>query len=194
MAGAGRGYERIFYVTIGSGIGGGLVDHGVIDEGQGLGAGEIGHTWLPDPVTGEPEKLELLCSGWSIGRRARQRILDGQLSLLSDLVGGDIEKISAKAVYEAAERGDSLSLAILTETCETLGLAIANVIALLHPERVVVGGGVSLMGDLFWDRLRDAVARRVFGPFRNSWCVTKAALGEDVVVVGGVLLGLFQVG
>ena len=190
IAGAGRGCDRIFYMTIGSGIGGGLIDRGIIDEGQGLGAAEIGHTWLPDPVTGKPEKLELLCSGWSIGRRARQRALDGRSSLLNDLVDGDIEKISAKIVYEAAESGDSLALAILNETCETLGLAIANVIALLHPEKVIIGGGVSLMGNLFWDRLRDAVARRVFGPFRDSWCIAKASLGEDVVVVGGILLVL----
>lgn len=190
MVGAGQGCDRVFYMTIGSGIGGGLIDRGVIDEGQGLGAGEIGHTWLPDPGTGKPEKLELVCSGWSIARRARQRVLDGQQSILRDLVGGDLEKISAKTVYQAAESADSLSLAILAETCETLGLAIANVIALLHPERVIIGGGVSLMGNLFWDRLRDSVARRVFGPFRDSWCVSKALLGEDVVVVGGVLLAV----
>ena len=73
--GAGRGLKRVFYVTIGSGIGGGFVADGKIDDGQGLGAGEIGHTWVPDPAAhGKPEKLERVASGWSIGRRAAQRM------------------------------------------------------------------------------------------------------------------------
>ncbi|MFH1739508.1 MAG: ROK family protein [bacterium] len=190
VAGAGKGCDRVFYITIGSGIGGGWIDHGVIDEGQGLGAAEIGHNWVPDPATGKPEKLELVCSGWAIGRRAKALVQGGQSSLMTDLTNGILENISAETVYKAAEDGDSLALRILTETCETLGVGIANVIALLHPEKVIIGGGVSLMGDLFWDNLRDAVARLVFGPYRDSWCVTKALLDEDVVVVGGVLLGL----
>ena len=73
VQGAGVGCGRIFYITIGSGIGGGLITDGAIDEGQGRGAAEIGHTWVPDFESGLPAKLESLCSGWAIGRRSPWR-------------------------------------------------------------------------------------------------------------------------
>lgn len=168
--GAGKGFRRIFYVTLGSGIGGGLVVDGRIDEGQGLGAGEIGHTWVPDPRTGRPEKLELVASGWSIGKRG----------------GG-----TAEAVHQAAERGDAGAKTLLEETAEALAIGISNVIALLCPERVILGGGVSLMGPLLWEPLRAKVAGRFgFQPFAGRYEIVPSALGEEVVVIGAVLLGV----
>ena len=142
MIGAGRGFSRVFYMTIGSGIGGGWILDGKIDEGQGLGAAEIGHTWLPDPETGEPDRLEQLCSGWSIGRRTREAIEFGEQSSIPKLCGGDIKQITAKTVYMAAEQDDLLALSILDNTCKTLALAICNIIALYHPEKIIIGGGV----------------------------------------------------
>ena len=174
--GAGKGLRRIFYITIGSGIGGGLVVDGKIDEGQGLGAGEIGHTWVPHPGTGEPEKLELVASGWSIGRRASPRMGEGA---------------TAASVYAAAEKGDAHAKALLEETIEALAIGISNVIALLCPERVILGGGVSLMGPLFWDPLRAKVAGEFgFKPFAGRTEIVPSALGEEVVVIGATLLGL----
>jgi glucokinase len=173
--GAGRGFGRIFYVTIGSGIGGGLVVGGVIDQGQGLGAGEIGHTWVPDPRTGAPEKLELVASGWSIGRRGGERLG---------------KELSAAEVYTLAEKGSGPAREVLEEAAEALALGISNMVALLHPERVILGGGVSLMGPLFWDALRSKVRRFEFGPFAGRYEIVPAALGEEVVVIGAVLLGL----
>lgn len=174
--GAGKGLRRIFYVTIGSGIGGGLVIDGQVDEGQGLGAGEIGHTWVPHPDTGEPEKLELVASGWSIGRRARSRMG---------------EDATAEKVYAAAEKGDPYAKALLEESAEALAIGISNVVALLCPERVIPGGGVSLMGPLFWEPLRAKVAGEFgFKPFAGRTEIVPSALGEEVVVIGAVLLGL----
>jgi len=188
--GAGRECRRVFYITIGSGIGGGWIVDGVIDEGQGLGAAEIGHTWVPDPDTGEPQKLEWLCSGWGIGNRAREAVEEGESSLLLNLCGKDPSRIDAKMVYAAAERDDLLACTLLDETCSTLALALCNAVALLHPQRIVIGGGVSMMGPLFWDNLRGKIERYVFQPFAGTFDVVPAALGEDVVVVGGALLGL----
>jgi len=169
MRGAGKGFRRIFYVTIGSGIGGGLVVDGKIDEGQGLGAGEIGHTWVPDPRTGKPEKLELVASGWSIGKRG----------------GG-----TAEAVHAAAEKGDAAARKLLDETAEALAIGISNVVTLLHPERVILGGGVSLMGPLLWGPLRAKAAEFGFKPFAGRYEIVPSELGEEVVVIGAVLLGL----
>jgi len=175
MRGAGAGRRRIFYSNIGSGIGGGFVVDGRIDEGQGLGAGEIGHTWVPDPGTGKPEKLELVASGWSIGKRASRRL--GR-------------EVTAVEVHALAEKGDAVARQVLGESAAAVALGIANVVALLHPERVILGGGVSLMGPLFWDPLRAALSERAFAPFARTFDLVPAALGEEVVVVGAVLLGL----
>jgi glucokinase len=174
--GAGEGLKRIFYITVGSGVGGGLVIDGVPDVGQGLGAGEIGHTWVPDPETGKPDRLEHVASGWSIGKRGSRRL--GR-------------ELSGAEVAALAEKGDAAAKRVVEESAEALAIGIGNVLALLHPQRFIVGGGVSLMGDLWWAPLRQALAERFsFQPFAQSTDVVPSALGEEVVVIGAVLLGL----
>jgi len=186
--GAGEGAGRLFYITIGSGIGGGCVVDGRIDGGQGLGAAEIGHTWVPHPETGAPTKLEDVCSGWSIGRRAGEAVGRGERSAMAAMVA-DPAELTARHVHEAAVEGDALAARLLEQTTDTLALAIGNVIALLAPERIIIGGGVSLMGRKFWDPLHRKVHERAFDAFRDSFELRSAALGEQVVVVGGILLG-----
>jgi len=176
MLGAGKGLRRIFYITVGSGVGGGLVIDGVPDVGQGLGAGEIGHTWVPDPDSGKPEKLEHVASGWSIGKRGSRRL------------GREVSGVEVAAL---AAKGDATARRVVEESAEALAMGIGNVLALLHPERFIVGGGVSLMGEPWWTPLRRALAERfAFKPFEQSYEVVPSALGEEVVVVGAVLLGL----
>jgi len=186
LHGSGRGYNRIFYMTIGSGIGGGWIVDGRIDNGQGLGAAEMGHTWVPEPGSGMPIELEQLCSGWAIGRRARLAV-ENKNSLMVEMAGS-VDAIDAKVVYAAAKEGDATAERILAETCQGLGLAISNVVALLHPERVIVGGGVSFMGPLFWDALRREVAARSMPSFVSGVEVVRAGLGEDVVLIGALCL------
>jgi len=174
--GAGQGRKRIFYITVGSGVGGGLVVDGVPDVGQGLGAGEIGHTWVTDPESGKPEKLEHVASGWSIGKRGSRRM--GR-------------ELSGAEVGALAKKGDPIAKRVIEESAEALAAGIGNVIALLHPERFIVGGGVSLMGEDWWVPLLNAlISRFAFQPFAQSYDVVPSALGEEVVVVGAVLLGL----
>jgi len=174
--GAGKGRRRIFYITVGSGIGGGLVIDGKPDVGQGLGAGEIGHTWVTDPETGRPDKLEHVASGWSIGKRGSRR-------LGREVTGVEVAALAAK--------GDPAARAVIEEAAEALAAGIGNVLALLHPERFIIGGGVSLMGPLFWEPLQAKLAETyAFKPFAASFDVVPAALGEEVVVIGAVQLGL----
>lgn len=189
--GAGKDCDRVFYITIGSGIGGGWILNGSIDEGQGFGAAEIGHIWVPDPETGEPEKLEHICSGWSIGERMQTALeIDEEESILREQFASDFSKITAKDVYRAAEQEDVLATAILDETSKTLAVAICNIIALLHPQKIILGGGVSLMGDLFWNPLLSTIEDNAFEPFAGKFEVVPAALEEDVVVAGAVLLAM----
>ncbi len=184
--GAGRGARRVFFVTAGSGIGGGWIVDGQIDSGQGIGMAELGHTFVPHPQTGAAVELESVCSGWAIGRRARAAA-EQQASTMAGLAGGSAA-IDARTVYAAAEAGDGVARQILHETTATLGLALANVIALFHPEVIVLGGGVSLMGPLFWDSLRVEVARRAMPAFGVGVRIERAALGEEVVPVGAMCL------
>lgn len=189
--GAGKDCDRVFYITIGSGIGGGWIINGDIDEGQGFGAAEIGHIWVPDPETGEPEKLEHICSGWSIGERMQTALeIDEEESILREQFAGNFSKITAKDVYRAAEQDDVLATAILDETSKTLAVAICNIIALLHPQKIILGGGVSLMGDLFWNPLLSTIEDNAFEPFAGKFEVVPATLEEDVVVAGAVLLAM----
>lgn len=184
--GNGRGCSRLFYITIGSGVGGGWILDGKIDSGQGLGAAEIGHTWVPDPIMGQPMELEQVCSGWAIGRRAREAARDGHT--LMEQLAGSIDVIDAKIVHAAAEQRDETAIRILKETCQTLAIGISNVVALLHPERVVVGGGVSLMGPLFWTTLQEEFHRRVLPAFVSNVELLPAKLQENVVVIGALCL------
>lgn len=184
--GNGQGCSRLFYITAGSGIGGGWIVDGRIDNGQGLGAAEIGHIWVPDPWTGILTELEQVCSGWAIGRRAQLAVSNTD-SLMRELAG-TIDQIDARIVYLAAEQGDETATQILRETCQTLGAAIANVVALLHPERVVLGGGVSLMGSLFWDLLQKEFTSRVMPTFAPQVELVQAKLQESVVVTGALCL------
>jgi glucokinase len=186
LHGAGRRYTRVFYMTIGSGVGGGWILNGKIDQGQGLGVAEIGHTWIPDPESGMPTELEQICSGWSIGKRAQQKA-SKEKSLMKQLAT-NVSQIDAEIVYSAATQGDKLANIILSQTCQGLGLAISNVIALLHPERVIIGGGVSFMGPLFWKQLRHEVRSRTIPFFAPSVDIVKAKLRKDVVVRGALCL------
>lgn len=186
VAGNGRGCSRLFYITIGSGVGGGWIVDGKIDSGQGLGAAEIGHMWVPDQQSGELKELEQVCSGWAIGRRAR--LAAAKANTLMKEMAGSLENIDAKIVYQAAEQGDELALRVLRETCQILGVVISNVVALLHPERIVIGGGVSLMGPLFWDGLQIEFKSRVMAVFAPQVELVPAKLKEDVVVIGALCL------
>lgn len=185
--GAGRGCRRVFYITVGSGVGGGWVVDNALDSGQGIGSAEIGHTYV-SLGTSPPAKVEDLCSGWAIGRRAREAAQTRPDSLILKLASGEPGRITAVTVADAARQADPLALRLLDETGHAMGLTVANLITLLHPEVVVIGGGVSLMGDLFFDPVRRYVNRYVFHLYADTCRIVPAALGEQVVVVGAALL------
>ncbi len=189
--GTGRGTRNFVYNNIGSGIGGALIVDGRLHDGQGIGAGEIGHTYVPDwsaNVPGASIKLEDLCSGWSIERRMRAipRLEPG--SPLHELVGGDPGAITCPLLAQAAGQGDKVALEEIDRVAGSVGLALANVITLFHPERIALGGGVSLMGDVLLVPLRASVERYVFGPYRGRYDIHPCALAESAVIAGALLL------
>jgi glucokinase len=103
-------------------------------------------------------------------------------------LAGSVENIDARVVYSAAEQGDEIAVCILHETCVTLGAAMGNVVALLHPERIILGGGVSLMGPVFWEFLGGEFRVRTMPVFASNVELVQATLMEDVVVIGALSL------
>ncbi|HEV3005723.1 MAG TPA: ROK family protein [Pirellulales bacterium] len=192
--GAGKGCSPVFYVTVGSGIGGGLIVDGEVYGGHGKGAAEIGHLRLGLHADRPDQTIESIASGWGIAAAARAclagpAIGDDHAADLWRRCCSDPERMSSKVVAEAAGNGNPLALDILNRAWQALGWGIAQAITLLSPAVVVVGGGVSLIGDeLFFTPLRTTVERYVFPPFRGTYEIVPAMLGEEMVVYGALAL------
>src|SRR5262249_41724468 len=195
LFGAGKGLSPIFYITIGSGIGGGLIINGEIYRGCGRGAAEIGHLQVESQAFWDNRGiLEDKASGWAIAKLAAAKIrlqlpTEYPNSPLVKMVDGRLDAITAQDVVEAARQGDAFAAATLGRAWIALAEAISHVIALLGPRLIVIGGGMSLSGEeLLFGPLRKLVAQRVFKPFAGSYDIVPAALGEEVVVHGALAL------
>lgn len=192
LFGAGKGLSPVHYMTIGSGIGGGLILDGQIHRGTGRGAAEIGHLKVRDPRTpdGRLEVLEHIASGWAIGRYARERAAaDPAAGAVLIARAGARDQITAQTVGEMVTVGDPLAVRVLGTALDALADAICAAIVLVCPRRVVIGGGVSLIGERhFFEPLRERITGRVFPPFAGLTDVAPAALGEAVVVHGALAL------
>jgi glucokinase len=193
LHGAGKGLSPIFYITLGSGIGGGLIINGEIYRGCGKGAAEIGHLRIHAPNHVFPmviRTLEEVASGWGIEQQARTQLGydgSGQAKVLRDLRRN--RPISVPLLAEAARQGDPVASNVLGEAWDALSQALCHVIGLLCPRRIIIGGGVSLMGEeLLFQPLRQLVAECVFKPFAGLTDIVPAALGEVVVVHGAIAL------
>ena len=184
LHGAGQGLSPIFYITVGSGIGGGLIIDGNIYRGVGRGAAEIGHLRpvYPQGAQAHDQILEYFASGWGIGKAAERWAAVGYPPKIEGPITG-------KAVAEAAAKGDKLALALVDSAVQALAEGICSVIKLLCPRRVIIGGGVSLMGEeLFFQPLRKYVAERGMYALAGLTDIVPAQLGEEVVLHGAVAL------
>jgi glucokinase len=194
--GGGRGYSPVLYMNVGSGIGGALIVDGHIYRGRGQGAMEIGHVRVltETPHGTRVAELEQVASGWAIARSAQDeaaRLLEQGRddSTMLSLAMGRPNLITAEIVARAARAGDVLARAILDRARSAVAFALTDAIALLAPARIVLGGGVSLIGATEWlDPIRNLMIRDVFEPFRDHFEIVPAALGEEVVVHGALAL------
>lgn len=189
--GAGQGSRRVFYVTVGTGIGGGFVVDGQLDGNQRPAISEIGHLRPGIESRSAEQTVENAASGWGIERYARSLLADESKSgkeRLLELCAGDPQQLTGKSIGIAVAELDPLALEVLDNATQHLGWAIAQVVTLLAPEIVVIGGGVSLIGEPFFARVRERAAQYVFSPLRDSFEIVPASLGEEVVVHGALLL------
>ena len=181
--GAGKGYNPVFYVTLGSGVGGGLINNGAIYHGTIPGDSEIGHLRL----NREGLILEDSCSGWAVDRKIRTAIEGAPMSLLAEHVKASAGP-AAKALGPALIGKDPLAISILESTAEDLALGLSHVIHLQHPETVIIGGGLSLLGRPLIDALEKALPKYVMKIMRPLPRLQLAQLLEDVVPVGALAL------
>ncbi len=189
--GAGRGLRDLVYVTLSTGIGSGVILNNQMVLGlRGLAA-EAGHTVMDVHAdwthAGVPGSLEGMASGTAIGRQARRKLQEGRASLMLELAGGDIEAVTAKEVGEAAQQQDALALEIIGEAARIIGLGFVNLFHLYDPAMIVVGGSVTLMGDLLFEPVRRTVAQYVMPPYRGR-PIVRAALGDDSGLMGAAAL------
>lgn len=164
--GAGRGARFAIGMTIGTGVGGGLVLDGRLYHGAADSAGEIGHMTIDVDGRrcncGNYGCLEAYASGPAIAMRAVEQLRAGLESQLTAMCAGDLDAITAQTVYEAARANDDVALDVVRDTAHYLGVGLANLLNIFNPELVVIMGGVTQAGDALFEPLRREVARRAF--------------------------------
>ena len=181
--GTGSNYNIVFYMTIGSGIGGGLVINKQIYHGALPGEVEIGHVRLNK----KGQILEAICSGWAVDKKIRSAISAKPESLLAQSVG-NATKGEAKFLRTAIEKGDLTAIKILQTTANNLAFALSHVVHLFHPEMIIIGGGLSLVGQPFSDEISGILPKYVLKSFLPAPAIKMASLGEMVVPVGALEL------
>jgi glucokinase len=188
--GAAKGGRNVVGMTIGTGIGGGLILDNRLYHGASDAAGEIGHTSID--ATGRRCKcgnygcLEAYTSGPAVAERAREVLEGDEPSELSEMVGGDLSRITAQTVFDASKRGDRVALEVVRDTAHFLGVGVANLINIFNPDTFVIAGGVTQAGDLLFDPLRAEVRRRAFKPSVEACRIVPGALPLSAGVVGAV--------
>jgi len=183
VLGAGKKSNPVFYVTLGSGVGGGLVADKRIFHGAIPGEAEIGHIRLDKNGT----IVENRCSGWAVDNRIRQAVVAEPNSMLAKLVGKS-SGAESKHLAKAIEAKDAVARRLLDETAEDLAFALSHVVHLTHPEVIILGGGLSLIGELLSSAVKQHLPRFLMDAFKPGPAIHIAALGEDVVPIGALLL------
>ncbi len=186
--GAGRGYRNFIYITVSTGIGGGIVIAGKVYSGSTGTAGEIGHMVIDDngPLCncGNTGCWEMLASGTALAAEARRIIERGASSRILELANGDSNNVNAELIHRAAVDGDELALRLIARTAYYLGVGFANLINIFNPELIVIGGGLSNIGDMLLSPAYEEAGRRAFKQPFHATRFLRAELRRNSGVVG----------
>lgn len=186
--GAGRGFQRVFYATISTGIGTGIIFDGRVYHGKNGAAGEGGHVSIDyrSPTVcncGSLGCIEALASGSAIARRARAVAGEHpETKMLS--IAGSAERITAETVARAAAQGDPVAARLIEETGEMLGAWLGSVVSLLDPDIIIIGGGVSRIGEPLFSKMRQTMPRRTINSFASQTPIVPAQLKNDAGIFG----------
>ena len=182
------GYSNIICLTLGTGVGGAIIQNNNVWRGSNGAGGEIGHMTVVQNGRkcgcGAPGCLEAYASGSAIANQVRDQLRSGRESILTDLVGSDLEQIDTAMIAAAASQGDSLSQKTMKRSATYLGIAVSSLINLLNPQLVVIGGGVIKAGNLIFDPIHVEVARRAYIWSANLVKIVPAKLGDDAGIIG----------
>jgi len=185
--GAGKNKKNMVYLTVSTGIGGGVIVDGRLMRGANGNAAELGHLTLningPACPCGANGCFEMYASGTAIARRTREAIQAGAPSQILNLAGS-LEEITTHHILDALQKDDALAKKIWNETTEYLGRGLAVVINTFNPELIVVGGGVTAAGELLFKPVREKALRYAFPRLAAVCSIVPAALGSNVGVVG----------
>jgi glucokinase len=186
--GTGTGFDNMLYVTVSTGIGGGIIANGELYDGANGCAGEFGHMTIvpdgPECHCGNFGCLEALASGWAIAREAITRIRNGEMSYIIELVDGKIENITAEVVAAAARKDDRLACEIVDKAAGYLGIGLANLVNIFNPELIVIGGGLSKMGNMLLRPACRIIRKRAFKLPAKTVRIVRARLGGNAGIVG----------
>lgn len=192
--GAAQGYRHAIYITVSTGIGGGVIYDGRLLLGRDGLAAEIGH--IPLLVAdGRVSTLEKEAAGPALARHMRQRLEAGATSSAINDVDGDLTRLDARIVGEAALAGDPLAREIVDYGAKCVGLGVVTMLHTFNPEIIVIGGGVSKIGDTFFDRVQTTVEQHVLDEvYYQNLPIVPARLADDVSIIGAATLVITQGG
>jgi len=186
--GAGKGVNNLIYLTVSTGIGGGIIINGELYSGASGSAGELGHMTIdvngPVCSCGNTGCLEVLASGKAMAREAISRLGNGERSALTEMVGAKLDSITTEEISIAAQRGDSLALEVVSQAARYLGVGLANLVNIFNPEMIIVGGGVANMGDILLNPAREVVGERAFSLLVQAVRIVNAQNIDEAGLLG----------
>jgi len=190
--GSGRGKDNFFCVNLGYGIGSAIVINDELYHGVTGKSGELGHM-IADPsgpqcACGNYGCLEALSSANAISQHARSRIEQGEPSVITAMVGGDLERIEAKTVFDAARSGDALAISVIGKAIDYLGALVASIINFLDPELIILNGGITKAGAVFIDTLRSVVKQYQMRHTGNKTDIIISSMGDNAAAIGAASL------
>lgn len=192
--GAGRAVDNLVMLTLGTGIGGGIVLNGQVWTGVNAGGAEIGHM-VVNPGgrqcgCGNHGCLEAMAQRDAIIERAALKYQSGRPSMLADAVEYQVDKIDPALIAEYAEKGDEVCLETMAETGHWVGIGVANMINVLNPDMVIIGGGIAQAGEILWGPLMRGVKSYAIYESLEVCQIVPAELGDDAGIMGGVAMVL----
>ncbi len=192
--GAGRGYRSSVTIALGTGVGGGIYVDGNLISGMTGAGGEIGHMKLVKDGKlcgcGQRGCFEAYTSATGIIREATSRLLVNKKNALYERIGGDLSKLEAKDIFDAAREGDEFSLDIVEYEAEYLAMGIGNILNIINPKAIILGGGVALAGDILLEPLKEKLKKYAMGATLHGLEILQAELGNEGGVVGASALVL----
>jgi glucokinase len=185
-----RSVANLIYITVSTGIGGGIITNGKLYTGACGIAGEIGHMTIdvngPRCNCGNIGCWEALASGTALAGEAIREIGKGANTSIAEIVGGDLSRIDAKVVFQAAEGGDELANKLISRLAYYFGIGLVNLVNIFTPELILIGGGVAKMGDLLLQPAINLVKERAYVTLAHDVEIKPALLGDDSGVLGAV--------